>query len=527
MSAISEIGNDKQSIETSLNGIHNRLKCYTNDQITIVDDMMSTVESFYKTEKHTHEKMNASLQKSLEHAQGMSYLGPSIIGSSWTTALKELMEHYAQREASHPVLKQVILENLKRIRNEKVDEHSKVLLYDDEIMKEMVDIERRTIKSKRTYDDACERLRQHINSAKEKESSIKRIKEKMLPKNELERLENAVVDTRNMYILHVQQMNYALKFYIEQFIIDLDKLLVCDIFPQIEQVLEDLVYIEYKRLRDTLQRAIHVAAQDGDEQKRRLLPKTFQNYPLVLVANQSDQIITEEKHHGQFLSCYQSAANDLRDVDQQIQLALESSLLNAQQNKDSRIDAAKIKLKRMEMRKTMVSFIIDSLETLVPEIKTISASARTAGSKLIGSLKPFISSSKTENTANNIGNPIGDANVSTTQIENEPSSKNQVPSPMYPCQAIVLYDFEGTNDDEMSVRKDDKIFIESKPEYEGWLVAKGRERSGLVPEAYVQMVSPMGVPVDQKSTTAVPGSKKNTSSSAAAANDDAEYFSDD
>ncbi|CAF5050939.1 unnamed protein product, partial [Rotaria magnacalcarata] len=39
MSAISEIGSDKQSIETSLNGIHNRLKCYTNDQITIVDDM--------------------------------------------------------------------------------------------------------------------------------------------------------------------------------------------------------------------------------------------------------------------------------------------------------------------------------------------------------------------------------------------------------------------------------------------------------------------------------------------------------
>ncbi|CAF4244796.1 unnamed protein product [Rotaria magnacalcarata] len=390
----------------------------------------------------------------------------------------------------------------------------------------MVDIERRTIKSKRTYDDACERLRQHINSAKEKESSIKRIKEKMLPKNELERLENAVIDTRNMYVLHVQQMNYALKFYIEQFIIDLDKLLVCDIFPQIEQVLEDLVYIEYKRLRDTFQRAIHTAVQDGDEQKRRLLPKTFQNYPLLLVANQSDQIITEEKHHGQLLSCYQSATNDLRDVDQQIQLALESSLLNAQQNKDSRIDAAKIKLKRMEMRKTMISFIIDSLETLVPDIKTMSASARTAGSKLIGSLKPFISSSKTENTANNIVNPIVDANVSTTSIENEPSSRNQVPSHMYPCQAVVLYDFEGTNDDEMSVRKDEKIFIESKPEYEGWLVAKGRERSGLVPEAYVQMVSPMGVPLDQKSIKAVPGSKKNTSSSSVA-NDDAEYFSDD
>ncbi len=50
----------------------------------------------------------------------------SPIGSSWTTAIKELVEHYAQREASYPVLKQVILENLKKLRNEKIDEHNKV-----------------------------------------------------------------------------------------------------------------------------------------------------------------------------------------------------------------------------------------------------------------------------------------------------------------------------------------------------------------------------------------------------------------
>lgn len=63
---------------------------------------------------------------------------------------------------------------------------------------------------------------------------------------------------------------------------------------------------------------------------------------------------------------------------------------------------------------------------------------------------------------------------------------------------MVLYDFEATNEDEMTVRKDEKIFIESKPEYEGWLVAKGRERSGLVPEAYVQLISPtIIVPVEQ------------------------------
>ena len=41
--------------------------------------------------------------------------------------------------------------------------------------------------------------------------------------NELERLESTVIDTRNMYILYVHQMNYTLKFYLEQFIADLDK----------------------------------------------------------------------------------------------------------------------------------------------------------------------------------------------------------------------------------------------------------------------------------------------------------------
>jgi hypothetical protein len=49
----------------------------------------------------------------------------------------------------------------------------------------------------------------------------------------------------------------------------------------------------------------------------------------------------------------------------------------------------------------------------------------------------------------------------------------------------------------MSVRRDDKIFIESKPEYEGWLVAKGRDRSGLVPESYVQLILPPPIPIEQ------------------------------
>jgi hypothetical protein len=42
----------------------------------------------------------------------------------------------------------------------------------------MVDIERRTIKTRRAY----ERLRQHLNPVKEKESGIKRLHQKILPK---------------------------------------------------------------------------------------------------------------------------------------------------------------------------------------------------------------------------------------------------------------------------------------------------------------------------------------------------------
>jgi len=52
-----------------------------------------------------------------------------------------------------------------------------------------------------------------------------------------------------------------------------------------------------------------------------------------------------------------------------------------------------------------------------------------------------------------------------------------------------LYDFDAANEDEMTVRKDEKIFIEAKPDYDGWLIAKGRERSGLVPEAYVRIIA--------------------------------------
>ncbi|CAF0839256.1 unnamed protein product [Adineta ricciae] len=520
--ALSEIGGDKQTVENALSTIHSRLKCYTNDQITILDDLMSTIEAFYKTEKQTHEKMQGSLQKSLEHAQSLSYLGSSIIGSSWTTAVKELMEHYSQREAVYPVLKQVICENLKKVRAEKVDEHGKVLLYDEEIIKEMGDIERRTLKSKRAYDEACERVRQHLNPVKEKESGIKKLQSKLLPKNELEKLENAVIDTRNMYILHVCEMNYALKFYIEQFIVDLDRLLVCDLFQQVDKILQDLVYSEYERLRDTLQRAVHAAVGDGDEQKRRLLPKTFHTYPLVLQSDHNDQINTDEKHLTQLSTSYTSAINDLRETDQQIQLALESSALNAQQYKDSRMDSNKIRLKRLEMRKSIAMFVVERLETLVPNIKSAPVAVRTS-TKFINGLKPFISSRKESNITNQSTDPTPSSPVSA---DSDTSHTRSGSTSMFPCQAVVLYDFEGTNDDEMTVRKDEKIFIESKPDYEGWLIARGRDRSGLVPEAYVQLLTPMGVPVEP---VAMKTSATNVSMTAthSTRDDEADYFSDD
>lgn len=50
----------------------------------------------------------------------------SVIGSAWATAVKELMEHYVEREAQYPVLKHVVLENLRKIKTEKIDEYNKV-----------------------------------------------------------------------------------------------------------------------------------------------------------------------------------------------------------------------------------------------------------------------------------------------------------------------------------------------------------------------------------------------------------------
>ena len=80
------------------------------------------------------------------------------------------------------------------------------------------------------------------------------------------------------------------------------------------------------------------------------------------------------------------------------------------------------------------------------------------------------------------------------------------PSPAYPCQGIVLYDFESANEDELSVRKDEKIFVQAKFESDGWLVAKGRDGTGLVPESYVQLI-----PILQPTPTE-PGSYMNLSS---------------
>ena len=50
----------------------------------------------------------------------------SIIGIKWESAVKDLMEHYAQREASYPLLKQLVLENLRKIKVDKAEEYNRV-----------------------------------------------------------------------------------------------------------------------------------------------------------------------------------------------------------------------------------------------------------------------------------------------------------------------------------------------------------------------------------------------------------------
>lgn len=58
------------------------------------------------------------------------------------------MTHYSQREASYPLLKQVVLENLRKMKTEKNDEYNRV-------------------KSSRVFSlhqSSCENLGQHFNS---------------------------------------------------------------------------------------------------------------------------------------------------------------------------------------------------------------------------------------------------------------------------------------------------------------------------------------------------------------------------
>lgn len=90
--------------------------------------------------------------------------------------------------------------------------------------------------------------------------------------------------------------------------------------------------------------------------------------------------------------------------------------------------------------------------------------------------------------------------LNTGETPQAPSSST------YPCQGIVLYDFESANEDELSIRKDEKILIQAKFESGGWLVAKSRDGIGLVPQSYVELI-----PVLQQ-TSSESGSYMNASS---------------
>lgn len=222
--------------------------------------------------------------------------------------------------------------------------------------------------------------------------------------------------------------------------------------------------------------------------------------------------------------------NDVRDAEQQFTQALEASAMHAAQNKDSRIDPGKIRCKRMEMRKSIASFMVEHLESIVPNIKTIPS---RQSSRLIPSRISFMTPAKTESHVLSSLNPLVDFVM--PKIITQPDAST---SPTLPCQAVVLYDFQSANDDEMSVRKDEKIFIESKTEHEGWLIARGRERSGLVPSAYVQLICPetgkhvnvitSPTEIQQTSTELInTAAAANTNVSASLIQEEADYFSDD
>ncbi|CAF1314010.1 unnamed protein product [Didymodactylos carnosus] len=402
----------------------------------------------------------------------------SIIGDEWERGVQELSQHYDQRLTMYPLLKN-IEKNLKKIRSEKADEFNKTQMYHEEIMKELFSVERKVKESLKIYDEAYQRWQQQIlksqqETTKEKDTLTKRLTQKVLPKTEIETLETNVIDTRNVYLLYSMLINYALQdYYLKQFVVDLDKLLVCDLFPQIQIELSELTYAEYKLMSDTLNRFISVAVQNANEMKKKLLPTSMRLYALQLVADDKviDIINVDEKYLTHLSSAYLIALNEIKEADNQIEVALESSVAH-QQNK---------------MRKMMAMFVVEKLESLIPNIKSI-----TAKSKL-GSLKSFLNTKTDSNYSEKLDSQSVPNNEISSSLadgtSDQPSSVEQSQVLTYPFQAEVLYDFVASTDEELTVHKDDKIFILSESPYDGWLIAKaGQGQSGFVPTTYVQRI---------------------------------------
>ena len=58
----------------------------------------------------------------------------------------------------------------------------------------------------------------------------------------------------------------------------------------------------------------------------------------------------------------------------------------------------------------------------------------------------------------------------------------------YPCQAIALYDFNAADDNELTISKDERLFLELEPDG-GWVFARGARGAGFVPENYVRSMT--------------------------------------
>ncbi|OMJ17858.1 NAP1-binding protein 2 [Smittium culicis] len=76
----------------------------------------------------------------------------------------------------------------------------------------------------------------------------------------------------------------------------------------------------------------------------------------------------------------------------------------------------------------------------------------------------------------------------TSNFQERTTSSAENDNPGILGRARALYDFEATNEYELSFSKGDFLILTKRQE-EGWLVGYKGDEVGLVPENYIQMIS--------------------------------------